>query len=61
MSTGGKVKGGYGCVLVARNLALKDGKTEVVDWAAAIVDGTAIKADTWYRLEDGKFVECDEQ
>ena len=61
VSTGGKVKGGYGCVLVARNLALKDGKTEVVDWAAAIVDGTAIKADTWYRLEDGKFVECDEQ
>lgn len=25
------------------------------------VDGVTIKAGTWYRLKDGKFVECDEQ
>lgn len=26
---------------------------------AAIVDGEKIKADTWYTLKDGEFVECD--
>lgn len=25
------------------------------------VDGETIKADTWYILKGGKFVECDEQ
>lgn len=59
--TGGKVKGGYGCVLVARDFNWVNERFEVVDWAAAIVDGVTIKADTWYRLKDGKFVECDEQ
>ena len=26
-------------------------------WKATVVDGTEIKADTWYMLKDGKFVE----
>lgn len=26
---------------------------------AVIVDGEKIKADTWYTLENGEFVECD--
>ena len=29
--------------------------------AAAIVDGKEIKADTWYTVKNGKFVEVDEQ
>lgn len=29
--------------------------------AAAIVDGEKIKADTWYTVKNGEFVEVDEQ
>ena len=57
----GKVKGGYGCVLVARNIEYVYGKLEVTDWACSIVDGVNIKADTWYKLKDGKLIECDEE
>ena len=32
----------------------------IADWKAAVVDGENIKADTWYKLVDGKFVECDD-
>ena len=36
-----------------------DGKTyPLLCIKAAIVDGEIIKADTWYRLENGEFVEC---
>ena len=34
-------------------------KNEVTDWACAIVDGEKIKADTWYKLVDGKFKEAE--
>ena len=27
------------------------------EWNVAVVDGETIKADTWYCLKDGKFVE----
>ena len=59
VSNSGRVKGGYGCVLVARNIEYsKDTERyEVTDWACAIVDGKDIKPDTWYRLKDGKLVE----
>jgi hypothetical protein len=53
-STNGKVKGGKGSVLVLVN---RDDNHNVVDSAVAIVDGTTIKADTWYRLNNGKFEE----
>lgn len=32
---------------------------EIKDWKAAVVDGKKIKADTWYKLENGEFVEVD--
>ena len=59
--TNGRVKGGLGCVLVARNVKWNNGKGrfDVTDWAAGIVDGNKIKADTWYRLQDGKLVEVE--
>ena len=61
VSNGGKVKGGKGCVLVARNIEWNDdtAQYEVTDWACGIVDGVNIKEDTWYRLENGKLVEAD--
>ena len=59
-SNNGKVKGGYGCILVARKIEWnrEKGRNEVTDWACAIVDGVNIKEDTWYRLQEGKLVEC---
>ena len=30
-------------------------------WKSAVVDGEQIKADTWYKLKDGEFVECGEE
>ena len=32
----------------------------ISDWAAKVVDGEKIKPDTWYKLVNGEFVECDE-
>jgi hypothetical protein len=31
----------------------------IIDFKAAIVDGDKIKADTWYKLENGEFVEAE--
>ena len=61
VSNGGKVKGGFGCVLVARNIEWNgdNNRYEVTDWACGIVDGVNLKEDTWYRLENGKLVETD--
>ena len=33
---------------------------DVKDFAMAIVDGKDIKADTWYKLENGKLVEVEQ-
>ena len=62
VSNNGRVKGGYGCVLVARNIEYSEEtrRYEVTDWACGIVDGKDIKPDTWYRLKDGKLVEDNE-
>ena len=53
---GAKVKGGLHSVLALQlweNYELKEIK-------AAIVDGEIIKADTWYKLENGEFVEVED-
>jgi hypothetical protein len=34
---------------------------KIAAWKAAVVDGDTIKADTWYMLKDGEFVEAEEQ
>ena len=49
------VKGGIGAILV---IAEESQDTyDVESWKAVIVDGKKIKADTWYKLDDGKLVE----
>ena len=51
-------KGGLGAVLVlARE---RDDNYDLLCWNSAVVDGKTIKADTWYTLDDGKFVEAEE-
>ena len=37
----------------------RDDSFDVKTWAAEIVDGEKIKADTWYTVKDGKFVEAE--
>ena len=57
----GRVKGAVGCALFAVERGEYDGETfPVQSVAAAIVDGEAIKADTWYWCRNGKLVEVDE-
>ena len=51
---GGKVKGGMGCAICCAEL---DDNGNNIGIAAAIVDGETIKADTWYTVKNGKFVE----
>ena len=53
-----KVKGGMGAVLVLVEENKYD--YDINAWAAAVVDGEKIKADTWYMLKNGVFVEVDE-
>lgn len=54
-----RVKGGVGAVLVITEENRSD--YSIKEWKAAVVDGEQIKADTWYKLEDGEFVECGEE
>ena len=53
-----RVKGGLGAVLVIAEENEND--YSVKEFATAIVDGKYIKADTWYKLKNGKLVEADE-
>ena len=55
-----RVKGGIGAVLVIAEENENENDYSVKEFATAIVDGKDIKADTWYKLENGKLVEADE-
>ena len=55
---GVKVKGGLNAVLVIAEENNWD--CEIKDWKAVVVDGEKIKADTWYKLENGELVEVKE-
>ena len=52
---GVKVKGGLGAVLVI----VEENSTDydIKEWKAVVVDGEKVKADTWYKLENGELVE----
>jgi hypothetical protein len=52
-----QVKGGIGAILVIAEE--KEDTHDIVDWKAVLVDGEIVKADTWYRLENGELVEVD--
>lgn len=62
MATGykSKAKVGLGSAIVVAERGNWDGKTyPLINIKAAMVDGQKIKADTWYTLTNGEFVECD--
>ena len=52
------VKGGMGAVLVVAEENKDDFK--LTAWKVGVVDGTTLKPDTWYKLENGEFVEVNE-
>ena len=52
-----RVKGGLGAVLVIAEEDKSD--YDIKDWAAVLVDGETIKADTFYMLKNGEFVEAE--
>lgn len=55
-----KAKAGLGSAIVIAERGDWNGKTyPLINIKAAIVDGEKIKADTWYTLINGEFVECD--
>ena len=54
-----RAKGKIGSILV---IALEnDEDFEIKDFAVGIVDGETIKANTWYKLENGRLVEAGEE
>ena len=53
-----KIRGGMGAILVI--CAEKEDCYDIAGWKAAVVDGETIKADTWYTLQNGEFVEVQE-
>ena len=54
----GKVMGAIGCAIFAVERGDWNGHTyPIINVAAAVVDGEKIKADTWYTLRNGEFVE----
>ena len=55
---GCKVRGGLGSVLVIAEECSDN--YDISAWEAFVVDGETIKADTWYTLKDGEFVEVGE-
>ena len=52
-----KVKGGLGAILVIAEE--NEYNYEIKDWKSAIVDGINLKPDTWYKLENGEFMEVE--
>ena len=52
---GVKARGGLGAILM---IAIeKECNYDLKEWKTVVVDGNAIKADTWYTLEDGELIE----
>lgn len=54
-----KARGGLGSILV---IAVEnEDNYDIKEWKAEVVDGERIKADTWYKLENGEFVEIEDE
>ena len=54
-----KAKGGIGSILVICEES--PSSYDIKDWVAVQVDGVNVKADTWYRLKDGKLEEVTDE
>ena len=52
-----KAKAGIGSVIVLANREWRGDRYKIIDWKAGLIDGETLKPDTWYKLENGEFVE----
>lgn len=50
-------KAGLGTLIALANRKWINGNYKITDFKAAIIDGEILKADTWYTLKNGEFVE----
>ena len=55
-----KAKAGMGSLIALATREWIDGEYKITGCKAAVVDGVTLKPDTWYKLENGEFVEADE-
>ena len=53
-----KAKGGIGSIIIVAEE--NKNSCEVEEWKVMVVDGEKIKADTWYQLTGGEFVESED-
>ena len=60
LGVAGKAKGALGCWIVCAEWESKNTGVHIKCVKAAAVDGERIKADAWYTLRDGEFVEVPE-
>ena len=56
----GRCRAGRNSLIAIANRKWNGNDYEVTDFKAGIVDGFKIKADTWYKLINGEFVEVDD-
>jgi hypothetical protein len=56
----GRCRAGLNSLIAIANHKWNGNDYEVADFKARIVDGKKIKADTWYKLVNGEFVEVDD-
>ena len=56
----GRCRAGRNSLIAIANRKWNGNDYEVIDFKAGIVDGEKIKADTWYKLVNGEFVEVDD-
>ena len=56
----GKCRAGLNSLIAIANREWNGNDYEITNFKAGIVDGEKIKADTWYKLENGEFVEVDD-
>ena len=56
-----KAKAGIGSLIALANRKWNGDRYEITDFKAGIVDGKIIKPDTWYKLENGEFVEAEDE
>ena len=55
----GKAKGSFGCYIAVAEYEENEGGYRLVDFKSHIVDDETIKADTFYMLKNGEFVEAE--
>ncbi|MBR1749908.1 MAG: hypothetical protein IJ740_03355 [Ruminococcus sp.] len=54
-----KVKAGIGAVIVIINE--NDNDYNIKEWKVGVIDDKSLKPDTWYKLENGEFVEVNDE